>query len=155
MDPLIVISHRGNLNGPDPKKENSIEYISDALKFHPDLYVEIDLWKIGNKIFLGHDYPQYETTLVELLKWKQRLICHAKTPATLVLLLGANFHTFFHKTDEVVLTSENWLWTYPSGEILPQSIWVLPERVVDLSKPIKLKYRGVCTDYPLRFLKEL
>ena len=29
---MIYISHRGNLNGPDPKKENTIEATNDCIE---------------------------------------------------------------------------------------------------------------------------
>ena len=47
---MIFISHRGNLSGPNPKLENSINYINEALK---KFDVEIDLWFHQRKILLG------------------------------------------------------------------------------------------------------
>lgn len=46
---MKIISHRGNLNGPSPKTENTPEQIDFALKKGFD--VEIDLWKINDKFF--------------------------------------------------------------------------------------------------------
>ena len=46
---MKIISHRGNLKGPDPKNENTKGQIDKALKMSFD--VEIDLWKINNKYF--------------------------------------------------------------------------------------------------------
>ena len=71
---MKIISHRGNLNGPYPKKENSPEYIKIALKKGFD--VEIDVWLIDKKIWLGHDAPTYKTN-IKFLKNK-KLWCHAK-----------------------------------------------------------------------------
>ena len=48
---MIIISHRGNINGPEPQKENLPDYIDFALENGLD--VEVDLW--WNKgIYLGH-----------------------------------------------------------------------------------------------------
>ena len=41
---LIFISHRGNLNGPNKKEENKIEYINHALKKNFD--VDISTTKV-------------------------------------------------------------------------------------------------------------
>ena len=50
------ISHRGNIDGRDPEKENTEEYIDTARMLGFD--VEIDVWKIADSLYLGHDYPQ-------------------------------------------------------------------------------------------------
>ena len=39
---MILISHRGNTNGVNHEKENSISYIEDALNLGFD--VEVDVW---------------------------------------------------------------------------------------------------------------
>ena len=38
----LYISHRGNLTGPIPEKENTVDYINDAI--HQGFDVEIDIW---------------------------------------------------------------------------------------------------------------
>ena len=38
---MILISHRGNLNGPQPENENKPEYVEIALK---NFNVEIDVF---------------------------------------------------------------------------------------------------------------
>lgn len=158
---MIVVSHRGNLNGPNPVRENSLSYIQEAINFHPNLVVEIDVWQnsIIEPLYLGHDFPQHRVELFgQLYPLRHRLICHAKTVCALNTLLSAGMHVFFHTSDEVTLTSLNWLWTMPNGRIQPSSIWVLPEQAVDISdkdvlSKIRINCRGVCTDYPYIFLK--
>ena len=54
------ISHRGNLNGPDPKNENTIESIFLAIQEGFD--VEVDIWVVNGLIYFGHDEPR---TLVD------------------------------------------------------------------------------------------
>ena len=54
---MILISHRGNIDGVKPTKENSPEYILEAISLGYD--VEIDVWKVDGKWFLGHDEPEY------------------------------------------------------------------------------------------------
>ena len=55
---MILISHRGNLNGKIPENENCPDYIDKAI--HSGYDVEIDIWMIDNELFLGHDGPQYK-----------------------------------------------------------------------------------------------
>ena len=55
---MLIIAHRGCTEGPD-EKENEPNFIDEALK---KFYCEIDLWKIQDSLFLGHDYPKYKIT---------------------------------------------------------------------------------------------
>ena len=58
---MLFISHRGNINGPNHKEENKIDYILNALN---EMYeVEVDLWFKNNKFYLGHDEPQFEISI--------------------------------------------------------------------------------------------
>ena len=54
---MILISHRGNINGKNTEKENHPDYIDEAITLGSD--VEIDLWSIEGVLLLGHDEPQY------------------------------------------------------------------------------------------------
>lgn len=55
---MRIISHRGNLEGPSPQSENKIETIEKCLNLGFD--VEVDLWFMSGKFYLGHDYPENE-----------------------------------------------------------------------------------------------
>ena len=54
---MIIISHRGNIEGPNSDCENHPAYIVKALEQGFD--VEIDLWKT-DRLYLGHSKPTYE-----------------------------------------------------------------------------------------------
>ena len=58
---MIKIAHRGNLFGRIPERENSPEYIQEALAAGYD--VEVDVWFEEGKLFLGHAKPQYEVII--------------------------------------------------------------------------------------------
>ena len=73
---MIFIAHRGNLNGPNSIDENKPDYLLEAI--NKGYYVETDLWVIDNKLFLGHDKPQYEINIDFLLNIKDKLFCHCK-----------------------------------------------------------------------------
>ena len=54
---MKIISHRGNIRGAVPDKENRPSYIDCAIGSGYD--VEIDLRMIDGELWLGHDEPQY------------------------------------------------------------------------------------------------
>ena len=141
---MIYISHRGNIDGPNPKLENNPTYIEKALG--KGYNVEIDVWLIGEYIYLGHDCPGYwvESTFLT----NEGLWCHAKNIEALHYMVNiCNINCFWHQSDTVTLTSHNFLWTYPGNALLTdRSIAVLPEMGSwDISQ-LKGCY-GVCTDY--------
>ena len=46
---MILIAHRGNINGPSLAMENTCVYIDSAIKLGYD--VEIDVWYNSSKLF--------------------------------------------------------------------------------------------------------
>jgi hypothetical protein len=64
----FLISHRGNVNGPNADKENHPDYIIQALQLGYN--VEIDVWYTNNNWYLGHDNPVFE------IKYMQRMEMH-------------------------------------------------------------------------------
>ena len=58
---MILISHRGNINGPNPELENSPEYVQLAIEKGFD--VEVDVWHKDNEWWLGHYEPTYKVLL--------------------------------------------------------------------------------------------
>ena len=141
---MILISHRGNLNGVS-SRENRPGYIHDALV--QDFDVEIDVWYVDGNFWLGHDIPQYKTE--ESFLENPRLWCHAKNIDALYNMSENNYiHYFWHQEDDVTLTSEGYLWTYPGKQLTQNSICVLPEFGEDKSKIILPKnIAGVCSDF--------
>ena len=57
---MRLISHRGNIKGPNPDQENRPWYIDEAILQGFD--VEVDVWLVDDEIVLGHDFPQYYVT---------------------------------------------------------------------------------------------
>lgn len=134
------ISHRGNISGPNHKEENSPQYIEEALKKYD---VEIDVWFLNNQFYLGHDKPDYKID-ISFLK-NDKLWCHAKNIEALGEMLKNKIHCFWHQNDDAVLTSNNFIWTYPGRSINKDfAIAVCPENVNnwDIYNAI-----GICSDY--------
>ena len=147
---MILISHRGNLTGPDKEKENNPEYILEALKEGYD--VEIDVWFKNGVFKLGHDKPQYEFPFELIDQWYQRLWFHCKNSEALSKLneLDPNGHKvnyFMHENDLGVLTSKGYIWSTSAFE---RGILVLPELFGN--NPID-STSGICSDYITTYKK--
>lgn len=147
---MPFISHRGNLNGPEPDKENTPEHIDHALS-KVDM-CEVDLWKINGVLYLSHDYPSDEHKIDEMFlsERKTRLIIHCKNIDALVHCQSklGEYHYFWHQEDDYTLTSWGWIWAYPGKDVPPNamSVAVMPE-----TKPFEniKNFKSICSDYIL------
>lgn len=142
---MKFISHRGNLEGPNPDKENHPDYITSALKAGHD--VELDVWYENNKWYLGHDNPTHQVKYDFLAERKFWL--HAKNGDAFHLLLqDFTLNIFWHTNEDWVLTSKRYIWTYPTKQLYPESVCVMPELgwMGDLTK-----CHAVCTDFVKEF----
>ena len=117
---MYLISHRGNINSIEKDRENSPDYINEALKNGFD--VEVDVRFENGKFFLGHDFNQFEIDKKFLLNSK--IWCHAKTNEALIALDQIKAHYFWHQEDDYTITSKGYIWTYPGKKILPKSICI-------------------------------
>ena len=140
---MFFISHRGNLDGPNKKEENKVDYINAALKKKFD--VEIDVWFIKKNFFLGHDEPQYKINK-KYLKNK-KLWIHAKNLDCFYELSKTDINFFWHEKDKIVITSKGFFWNYPGTQLSKKSICVLPEDTDEK----KLECLGICSDFIKKF----
>lgn len=136
---MFFISHRGNIEGPNPNEENKVEYICEAINQNYD--VEVDVWFKNNQFFLGHDEPQYIIDM-EFLN-NNKLWLHAKNLDCFYKLGETDFNFFWHEEDKVTFTSKGYYWNYPGTKLSKNSIFVLPEKT-NFKKPECL---GICSDY--------
>jgi hypothetical protein len=153
----VFISHRGNISGPNPERENTPDYICEALD--AGYFVEVDVWFVDGEWFLGHDGPQHKTHLAFLRM--PGLWLHCKNIEAVDILLkyranipigdfiAPNIHFFWHQYDDMTMTSSGVPWIYP-GKTIPgwSAIAVLPEKVPgwDISQA-----GGICSDYIERY----
>tara|TARA_R110000737_G_C14539729_1_gene478795 strand:- start:12 stop:437 length:426 start_codon:yes stop_codon:yes gene_type:complete len=135
---MVLISHRGNIQGKSPGLENMPEYINDTL--NKGYHVEIDVW-YKNGFYLGHDNPQYNVKPNFLAQ--DKIWCHAKNiEAIIEMSKYPKIHYFWHQEDDITLTSKGYIWAYPGKQPIKNSIAVLPEIYNDnLDKCI-----GICSD---------
>ena len=148
---MILISHRGNLRGPQPNLENHPEYIDYALSHGFD--VEVDVWlSRNNEIYTGHDEPTYLISEEWLAKRNSNLWLHCKNFAILnkFIIDSSSLNFFWHNSDAFTLTSTNVIWTYPGNPLDARSILVLPENSLNTSIKTNIGLLGplgVCSDY--------
>lgn len=136
---MKIISHRGNINGPSIF-ENEPSHIQKCLD--DGIECEIDVWKIQDTFYLGHDNPEHKIDFSFLTQ--KGLWCHAKNLEALSDMLKQNINCFWHQDDDFTLTSSGYIWTYPNKNVLDKSI------IVDNDPRWKEKnYQcyGVCSDY--------
>lgn len=144
---MIIISHRANINGPNSAEFGENHPASIDVALNAGLDVEIDLRVDDGKFTLGHDKSEYE--IKEEFLFKDGLWIHCKNISALYHLTKYdNLNFFFHNEDDVVLTSQKYLWSYPRESVLltMASIAVMIELVKDW-KNIDI-CAGICTDFP-------
>ena len=147
---MHFISHRGNVSGPVPDRENRMDYILEAMEAGFD--VEIDVWIIDGHFFLGHDDPQYLIHEDFLKSHVSRLWCHAKHATSLRALLKLGMHVFSHDRDPVVLTSKGVPWAFPGQPLDDITVCVMPERVEGAYSTEELKRcGGICSDFVSKY----
>jgi len=139
---MVLISHRGNINGKMPQNENHPDYIDEAI--HAGYDVEIDVWMVDNEFYLGHDEPQYKVIYNWLSTRYEKLWIHCKNVEAIEWfnMMGL-FNYFWHEEDTLTLTSMGVIWAYPGKQPIRGSIAVMPEIYNDnLDVCI-----GICSDY--------
>ena len=145
---MKLISHRGNVNGRFESCENDPTYIDLAIKKGYD--VEVDVWYKDGILWLGHDKPDY----VIDFKWFRdrigKLWIHCKNVESVVYFKECEyeFNYFWHQTDDITLTSLNYIWAFPGKQPIKNSISVMPEiNDDDVSKCF-----GVCSDFVEKYV---
>ena len=126
---MIIISHRGNLTGRNPDRENTPSYILSAISSGFDVEVDLHWW--NNGFWLGHDKPVWgipETFIEEI---KDKVWIHCKN---LPLI----------EKDKVTVTSKGYIWCFPGYEVDGGIM-------VDDGEDVKAKIIGVCTDNPVEW----
>lgn len=139
---MILISHRGNIDGKFESWENEPTYIDLAISKGYD--VEIDVWYINNMFFLGHDNPIYGIDAKWLLDRSKKLWLHCKNlEAINYLQKNYDLNYFWHENDTVALTSFNHIWAFPGKQPIKNSIAVMPE----INDEDVSQCAGICSDY--------
>ena len=146
---MKLISHRGNIRGPIPDKENRPSYIDCAIGNGYD--VEIDVNYVNGELWLGHDEPQYKVTHTGIQERSQYLWLHCKDFESAKECW--KYQAFCHSGDPFVFTSNNKIWLHGENE----SIYTLDDMTIIpvINEQESTSFHtangipfGVCTDYP-------
>ena len=142
---MILIAHRGNYQGPNNELENSLPYLKKAISFGYD--VEVDIWKIRNTFYLGHDCPSYKIDFIDVIDLAPHAWFHAKNLAALFDLVQLGANVFSHDQDDYVLTSKGHIWSYSGKYAGKNVIACMPE----LTEGFKVSSDtlGICSDFLL------
>ena len=141
----VLNSHRGNVDCSYHQEENSQDYIQKAINLGYD--VEIDVRKINDKLFLGHDTPDYEVSIEWLLERNNKLWIHTKNFEALSFLIDFNLKTFYHqKENHTIINSCNLIWSHELSESNEKSIIPLLS-LEDINNFDNKKVYGICSDF--------
>jgi hypothetical protein len=145
---MILISHRGNVNGKSENIENEPSFIETALSKGFD--VEIDIRIIEGSLYLGHDVAQYKVEKNWVIERRSKLWIHCKNIDSLSFFkeIDMDINYFWHQEDDVTITSKGYFWTYPGKQLTKNSIAVMPETKPFENIQISL---GICSDFIEKF----
>jgi len=143
---VIIISHRGNIRGPVPDKENRPSYIDCAIG--NGYHVEIDVRSINGELWLGHDEPQYKIDHNWLDKRRDYLWLHCKNLEAAKECWA--YHSFCHTNDLFVYTSTGKIWLHDLSMKIDSNVIIplIDRDDVECFVPVGERPFGICTDYP-------
>lgn len=139
----LLISNRGNLNGINNQRENSPDYVKEALD--KGYYVVVDVWAIGKHLAIGTHYAQHVVS-IDFLQ-NPRIFARTNNVSTLTSLLESKVHCFLNIQDS--LTNGGLLWRgYPTLEVTPRCIVYMPEWMLgDINKVHDVICTGICSNF--------
>lgn len=142
---MKLIAHRGLYKGPDKNLENRPYQINSALTIGYDC--EIDLWMFEDRLYLGHDGPQYNVT--EDFVKQSGLWIHCKNLAALEYCQSnKELNFFWHENDSYTLTSLGFIWCYPEKDLGKKSVMLMPEwSDPNFEKISNVNCYAICSDY--------
>lgn len=154
----ILIAHRANIDGPDPKYENTVGKVMSTLS--KGYAVEIDVWldKDVSCIRLGHDAPRMNESVPFSFLENPMIYCHAKTMETLTFLQhNSKINVFWQTDSKINLTSRGQLWLHSKCEeedYCQKSIVTFLGRERQFFGEYKSFY-GLCSDYVSEYKEHL
>lgn len=143
---MKIISHRGNIRGPVPGRENAPSYIDCALGNGYD--VEIDVRFVYDEFWLGHDIPQYKVSWNWLFQRQDNLWIHCKNAEAAKRCHV--FQSFCHSSDPFSYTSRGQIWVHDFRNNIDDKtiIPLLSNGDVEQFAHLYQDAYGICTDYP-------
>jgi hypothetical protein len=153
---MLLISHRGNVDGITPSKENTIPYMQQALArgFH----VETDIYEHAGELYFGHAYGDSG----EKVNWdflacnSHKLLLHCKDARSIGIISKHDLNWFCQEHDSYAISSRDLVIAHSKqggmvysklDRYLDSTIIMLPEKN-GLGKKFleELGCVGVCSD---------
>jgi hypothetical protein len=142
---MIKIANLGNHSGRNIQRENTVEYIEEAIALGYD--VKIDVWLIDTQWYIGHDFPTEKIDL--LFMERPRIWANCKNLIGYVSLYNnPKTHVFWHNKDEFVFTSKGIKWANVGVETTDGVIY-MPEDSIDICHKLSKKSfepLGICSN---------
>lgn len=152
---MKIFSHRGNIDGPNPDRENSPEYIDEAIAL--GFFVEVDIRFIDDKFWLGHDEAKHVVSMKWLETRRTKILLHCKNLDVCQILPRMGFSYFVHSQDKMALISHGEIWLHDLSYKPDSPSWVnlYGDCIIPLITKEQLSLidqfesaSGICTDYP-------
>ena len=142
---MKLIAHKGNINGPDPSKENTPEQIEWCIDNGYDVEIDIRYNPDNDKFYLGHDEYQHEVNWWWLAGKSAHLWIHCKDLTTLHEFTAntSGYNYFWHQGDDYTLTSQGQIWA-SSGKPYKNDTVIVVENPEDVKE---YDCYGICSDY--------
>ncbi len=144
---MVFISHRGNINQIISHRENSKEYIDEAIQKGYD--VEIDVRTKNNNLWLGHDTPDYPVTIEWLRARKDKLWIHIKDYESLMTFCNnkIEFKYFCHQSDDFTLVSNGTVWCHKVGNKMNDKCIIPLLSLKEVQNYNQYAFYGICSDF--------
>ena len=147
---MKLIAHRANIDGPNSDTENSPDKIQECIEDGYDVEIDVRYDPKTERLWLGHDEPQYPLTWWWLAGRANYLWIHCKDITTLHAFSNgtSGYNYFWHQNDDFTLTSKRYIWTYPGKPYTSRSVIVMPEWNNLKWDTLKVtNCYGVCSDH--------
>lgn len=143
---LILIAHRGNIDGRVEDKENTPAYLTAALKAGYNVSCDVGML---HGAFVLPALGGYHRLPYAFLS-NPRMWFRTADPITLDALCAANAHAVPASAD-VTLTSVHYLWCMPDTVLTPRSIAVFPE-AASANWLVSAEPAGLCSNEISRYV---
>ena len=145
---MLLISHRGNVNGRIPSLENTVPYLKEAVD--QGFMVEVDVIEYQGSLYLGHEIEECSKRLtledVDSIGHKN-IIFHAKNVRAASSLTNWKeiLHFFGHSNDDFVASSQGLIIAHSRLGYAHNTVCMLPE-IHGLHKNELKGCSGICSD---------
>ena len=148
---MIYISHRGNLNGRIPDRENSPAYVDEAIA--AGFEVEVDLRVVDGIFYLGHLGPEHIIDDDWLYQRKNKLWLHLKNYDAVYEMSKLNgFKYFCNQKDDFSMFSNGYIlyWNRDPNDSPNEKCLVPLETLEQVETYTKTGFGGIISNHIIK-----